>query len=393
MTFRRIWFTLQVCICLFACTKKTPDSMQPTANSTASSSAHVDETEHKELPKSVRLPPNVLAEIHLTTEPVQRQLLAASISLPGEIATDPDKTARVSSPVAGRIVQVLFKEGSRVKQGEALAHIRVPEIGKVRAAYNSTAARAAAAKANANRLSELAEKGLAPAFEATAARTEALALDAENRALGDQLNALGLGGGGGGADLILRAQVSGIVVTRDAVVGQPVNVDHTLATIADLTEVWFLGRVFEQDLGSIHAGAKAAVTVNAFPNERFDGVVEYLGRQIDPVARTLTARIRLANRGDLLSIGLFGEVRVNLDARAAAPVLTIPRAALTEIAGKPVCFVRHPDDDFEVHEVVLGQESAGTVAIVSGLREHELVVTQGLFTLKSMVLKATLEEP
>jgi membrane fusion protein, heavy metal efflux system len=382
---------------LIACSKKPGD-----APAVPASTAHADEAEHKALPKSVRLSPKVIADIKIETEEVRLERLSAAISLPGEIATDPDKSARVSTPIAGRIVDVRFKEGSRVKKGDALALVRIPELAKVRASYSQTAARAATAKGNAQRLTELSEKGLAPAYEAAAARTEAQAIEAENRALGEQLSALagaaGVGAGGGGADLVLRAPVSGIVVTRDAVIGQPINVDHTLASIADLSEVWFLGRLFEKDLGSVRLGAKSSVTLNAFPNERFEGTVEYLGRQIDPVARTLTARIRVVNRGDLLSIGLFGSARISLEdpasgRPAASPVLVIPRSALTEIGGKPVCFVRHADDDFEMHELVLGEESVSSVGVVSGLREHERVVVSGLFTLKSMILKSTLEEP
>jgi membrane fusion protein, heavy metal efflux system len=390
--------TLQVSIfalaCLSAsllgCPKKSAVHEEPVK---ASVGAHTDEAEHKDLPKSVRLTPQVIADIKLTTEEVRLQTLSPSLSLPGEITVDPDRSARVSSPVAGRIVEVRFKEGSVVKKGDALALVRIPELGKVRAAYTIAAAKGATAKANAQRLAELSEKGLAPAYEAQTAKTEAQALAAESAALGEQLAALGANGSG--SDLILRAPVSGMVVSRDVVVGQPINADYTLASIADLSEVWFLGRLFEKDIGRVRIGAKSAVTLNAYPNERFEGTVEYLGRQIDVNSRTLTARIRVANRGDLLNIGLFGSVRIDLEdaAKTKTPVLMVPRTALIEVAGKSVVFVRHPDDDFELHEVVVGEETASSVGIVSGLREHELVVTHGLFTLKSMILKSTLEEP
>jgi membrane fusion protein, heavy metal efflux system len=133
--------------------------------------------------------------------------------------------------------------------------------------------------------------------------------------------------------------------------------------------------------------------LNAYPKERFDGVVEYIGKQLDPVARTVTARIRLVNRRDLLRIGLFGSARVAVaEESVKAAVLVVPEDAVTEIGGKSVVFVRHADDDFELHEVVIGESALGKVEVVSGLREGENVVFDGVFTLKSAVLKSTLGE-
>jgi cobalt-zinc-cadmium efflux system membrane fusion protein len=109
------------------------------------------------------------------------------------------------------------------------------------------------------------------------------------------------------------------------VVGQPVSADQTLGSIADLSEAWFLGRVFEKDLGRLHEGARAEVVLNAYPAEHFDGTIEVLGQQIDPVARTLTARIRIANRRGLLRIGLFGGARVE-SGRSASSSFRAPRS-------------------------------------------------------------------
>ena len=371
--------------------KEEAKPQAPKVADKAEASSHTDEPEHEELPKRVRLIKKVIADAKIKTAPVTRETLAATLSLPGEIAADPDKSARVSTPVAGRLVDVRFKEGSAVKKGDVLAVVRVPEIGKVRSAYNATTAKAAAARANAERLGGLAEKGLASKQESVSAKAEADALEAEARALNEQLGALGWARREEAPSSRLGA--SRRARGHDAVVGQPITAEQTIATIADLSEVWFLGRVFEKDLGRLKVGAKADVELNAYPKERFDGGVEYLGRQIDPVARTVTARIRLTNRDDLLRIGLFGTARVSTgEAGKQTPVLVVPRTALAEIGGKPVAFVRHADDDFELHEVVIGESSLGKVEIVNGLREGEEVVVEGVFTLKSVVLKDTVED-
>jgi cobalt-zinc-cadmium efflux system membrane fusion protein len=348
--------------------------------------------EHEELPKKVRLAARVITEAKVKSAPVVKEVIATTVTLPGEIAADPDKSARLSSPVAGRIEKVSFKEGSLVKKGDVLATIRVPELGRVRSAYASSSAKARAARTNADRLKALVDQRLAASQTYLDAKADADAYEAEASALSEQLAAMGTGTSGS-FSLALRAPIAGAVVSRDAIVGQPVTTEQTLASIADLSEVWFLARVFEKDLGRLQVGAQAEVQLNAHPDERFQGSIEYLGKQIDPQARTVTARIRLTNRAELLRIGLFGAARVHVhtDAQRDA-VLVVPRSALTEIAGKPVVFVQHGDNEFELHELVLGEAGVGRVEVLSGLREGEQVVIEGTFTLKSAVLRKSLTE-
>jgi cobalt-zinc-cadmium efflux system membrane fusion protein len=358
------------------------------------SAPHVDEPAHESLPTRVKLSPEVVQAAKIKTGKVTREALATTLSLPGEIVADPDRSARVASPVAGRLERVQLREGSVVKKGDVLAVIRVPDLGKLRSLAAATLARAKAARANANRLEKLAAQRLASEQLYLDAVATAEALDVEAQAAQQQLAALGLSAEAGNpSQLTLRAPLSGTVVSRSAVVGQPVTAEQVLADIVDFDEVWFLGRVFEKDLGRLARDSSAEVQLNAYPNERFSGKVEYIGRQVDPIARTVTARIRLTNRAEQLRVGLFGTAYVSLDdTRRAQPTLVVPRGALTEIAGKPVVFVRQADADFELHELTLGESAAGKVQVLAGLREGEDVVVEGVFTLKSAVLKHTFAE-
>ncbi len=353
---------------------------------------HTDEPGHEPMPKRVRLPPKVVIDAKIRTGTATREVLAAVLDLPGEVAVDPDKAARVASPVAGRLERIDFQEGGTVKRGALLALLRVPDLGRMKADQAATQARAASARANAARLEQLGSRGLAATQDVVTAKAEADALEAQARAASELARAVGSGGDAIGSQLSIRAPIGGIVLRRNAIVGQPVTADDVLATIADLSEVWFLGRVFEKDLANVRVGAKAELELNAFPKKRFEGTVDYVGHEIDPVARTVTARIRLANPEGLLRVGLFGNARVSLGAEASEPVLVVARDAIVDVGGKPVVFVREPDGDFELHEVVPGRSALGKVAITSGLREGEQVVVEGAFTLKSAVLKSTLAE-
>jgi cobalt-zinc-cadmium efflux system membrane fusion protein len=281
-----------------------------------------------------------------------------------------------------------------VKKGDVLAVIRVPELGKIRAAYAASMEKAKAARSNAERTKALVDQRLGAQQTLLDAQASADALDMEARSLGEQLAAMGVRESAGPAfELALRAPLSGVVIARDAVVGQPVTADQVLGSIADLSEVWFLGRVFEKDLGRLLRGADAEVELNAYSDQRFAGSVEYIGRQVDPGARTVTARIRLQNREELLRIGLFGTAHVSTEEKEAhVPLIVIPRSALTEIGGKSAVFVLQSDGSFEMHEVAVGDAALGKVEVISGLREGEQVVVEGVFTLKSVVLKSAIAD-
>lgn len=374
-----------------ACSRgKAPEKNEPKTEAKSDSGDH----EHEGIPKVVHLAPDVFKSAGLEVAPAKKEPLRATLTLPGELTANPDRSARISSTVPGRVEEVKVQEGAAVKKGDVIVVLRVPDLGKVRGAYTATLGKAKAARINADRIKDLAENRLASNQAYLDAEAEAQSLDAEQKALAAQLTALGAGGSSGSGVLLeLRAPISGVVTRREAVVGQPVSADQTLGSIADLSEAWFLGRVFEKDLGRLHQGAAAEVELNAYPNERFEGTVEVLAQQIDPVARTLTARISIKNRGGLLRLGLFGLARVDVgDEKSKGPVLVVPRSALTQIQGKPVVFVRTNEDSFDVHELVLGESAVGKVHVVAGLHEGELIVTRGTFTLKSLLLKGTFAE-
>lgn len=359
--------------------------------------AHQDEPQrHEELPSRVKLTPQVQRDAHLRTAPAVLKALPATVELTGEVSADPDRSARITARVAGRVVEVRVKEGARVKAGQVLAVLESSEAARARAAFVAAQARAGAAHKNAERLASLLADGLAAGQEVQGAQAEARSLQAEAAAHERALLTLGVPTdqlGQGGARVELRAPLAGVVVARSAVVGQTVSAEHALCEIVDLSRAYFLGRLFEKNLSRVHSGAVAEVRLNAYPGEVFLGAVEAIGTQLDPAARTVIARVLIADREERLKVGLFGTARVvSTEPAEQAPRLVVPLSALTRIAERDVVFVRQPDDDFEVHPVVVGRTAAGQAEILSGLRADEQVVVEGLFTLKSAVLKSTFGE-
>lgn len=358
---------------------------------------HQDESEgHEELPSKVRLPPSVVRAAGIKTAPTVLDSLPATVDLTGEIAADPDRSARLAARVPGRIVEVRVKEGDRVTAGQVVVVLESPELARARAALTSAVARAKSVRLNADRLKNLEGKSLASGQELSAAEAEAAALDAEVAAAKQTLSALGQGEvdvRNGSARVTIRTPLAGFVLSRDAVQGQSVDAEHVIAVIGDLDRVYFLGRLFEKDLARVKAGASSEVRLNAYPSEAFEGKIETIGRQLDPAARTVTARIVVRNHSDLVKVGLFGTARVVVGP-SETPVKreVVPLNAVTHVANKEVVFVLQPDGDFELHPVTVGRTASGRVEILSGLRAGEKVVIEGVFTLKSAVLKSTFGE-
>ena len=366
----------------------------PTA--TEPSPHHDEQEQHEQLPTKVRLLPAVVKAAGIETAPAVLEGLPATVDLTGEIAADPDRSARLAARVRGRIVDVRVKEGERVKTGQVVAVLESPELARARATLASALARVKSARLNADRLKSLEAKSLASGQEAAAAGAEAAALEAEQAAAKQTLAALGQGAAeaeGASARVTIRAPLSGFVLSRDAVQGQSVDGEHVIAVIGDLDHVYFLGRLFEKDLARVQAGAAAEVRLNAYPSEVFEAKVEMIGKQLDPAARTVTARIRVSNHDDLIKVGLFGNARVVTTSGVATPKrVVVPLTAVTRVASKDVVFVHQPDGDYEVHPVTTGRSAAGRMEILSGLRAGEEVVVNGVFTLKSAILKSTFGE-
>ena len=387
-----------VLILLIACNKPTPEAP---AEKHEGAHEHEEKEEHEQLANRVTLSEAVAKKAKVRTEKVALKALAATLDLTGEIIADPDARAIVTARMSGRIIEVRFRENERVKAGDTLAIIESPELAKSRAALTSAQARALAARRNFERLGSLTEKGRASGQEVEAAKSELATTEADALSAKQVLSAFGQSQSEGApqgdflrgaAHAIITAPISGRILVRNAVRGENVSADRTLAEIASLDRPYFVARVFEKDVELVAGNAKAEVRLNAYPTDVFVGSVESIASAVDPTARTVLARIRIENQRDMLKVGLFGNARIATSSATAAPRLAVPVGAIVETHGKKIVFVLEADREFAVHEVTLGRSAEGYQEITGGLREGEQVVVEGAFTLKSLLLKATFGE-
>lgn len=203
------------------------------------------------------------------------------------------------------------------------------------------------------------------------------------------LSALEGGAHAGGSGLIsLDAPISGTVTERAASIGQAVERASALFVIENLRSVLVNAQVPESDVARVRVGQTAVVTVTAYPNERFAGVVQTLGSRVDEKTRSLAVRVLVDNPGGRLRPDMFARVHLGIGRRSNA--LTVPASAITEDGGKKVAFVEE-EGGFEERELTIGRTSGDRVEVLSGLKAGESVVVSGAFVLKSEQMKAELK--
>jgi cobalt-zinc-cadmium efflux system membrane fusion protein len=265
-----------------------------------------------------------------------------------------------------------------VRQGEVLATIHAPDVAAANAQVLETHAATVLAESNARRAQSLVTEGAGSVAEQQQA--EAALVQAHSEAARAIAARNALGGVHGLSDYELHSPIAGEVVERSVTVGAEVHVgqDQPLITVADLSTVWVLADVFEQDLPLIHVGDEASVDVVAFPGRRFTGRITYVSDTIDPQTRAARARIEIPNPDGALRPGMFAHVEAHGQVEGSAEV---PMSAVLARRDQYFVFVHNPDGTFVQREVQLGEQHGQHVTILSGLRPGEPVVTDGAILL------------
>lgn len=339
----------------------------------------------------VRIDPALARRARIRTERVAQHGIAPALQLAGSVDFDATRTAEVGGRIAGRVTRILVRPGDVVRAGAPLAEIESAQLGEALAQYFSAHARLIAARQALARATALAAQDLTTAQELEQARANSQALAAEARGAEARLVAMGLSpsevpslqGGSGARRVTLRAPMAGEVLSRQGVVGQSVEPTSTILRIADTSELWVLLDVFERDLARVHDGDRAEIVCDTWPGRVFRGVVEHVEPVVDPATRTARVRIEVENPESLLRPGQFVTARLRPAGDAAREALTVPRAALLQLDGRPAVFVAAGEGEYEARPLELGAHDGDRVEVVRGLAEGDEVVVEGGFALKS----------
>jgi cobalt-zinc-cadmium efflux system membrane fusion protein len=330
----------------------------------------------------IRLAPGSAPLDFVKVETVTETTGATSVTLPGRVGFDEDRTQRVASPIDGRATGLLVKLGDRVRAGQPLIELSSPNVGQLQADAQKALSDLAVSEKATERVHKLQTEGAIAEKEVAQVESDHRKARSDYGRASAQLRALGVSATDPAVGVALRAQIGGTVVERNVLVGQEVRADQATAllTISSLDSVWVQADAYEQDLSLVAVGDDVKIRVPAYPGQSFPGKVTYVGEVVDQATRTVKVRCVADNKARRLKPEMFAKIDV-LNAADRKLVLVPSKAVLNE-GDKTIVIVASEGSVFRARRVDVGPETDGRVRVLDGLRPGEKIVTDGAIFMK-----------
>src|SRR5712692_1749518 len=342
------------------------------------------------------LSPEAVSRAGITTAPAEVAASQATIQLPGTVMADAYREVKVVPIVGGIVTKVHVELGTTIKRGAPLATLFSPELAEAQTKYLSMQAMLAADHQKLQRTQQLVEIGAASRqeFEDVTAVHASHATEVE--AARQRLLLFGLSRAHAEAlttpsqivsDIIVPAPIIGVITGRAANLGQVVSMGQELFVVTDLSQVWVIGDLYEQDFQTVHVGSDAAMTTPAYPALTLHGRVSYIDPRVDPQTRTAKIRVEVPNPQGQMRLGMY--VTVAFTTRGGERTVVVPRAAVQTVGERQVVFLPAPDEEgkFVARTVQVGPARGELATIRSGVESGEVVVTEGSFFLRAEMLR------
>ncbi|WP_372639138.1 efflux RND transporter periplasmic adaptor subunit, partial [Fodinibius sp.] len=336
-------------------------------------------------------------DIPFGTQEVQQRTLTQTVDATGEIMADQNSQAMVSAPFSGVILSsqnsTLPVEGQQLQKGASIAvlnpAIQSSEADNYAQQFINAQSELELAKSNVARSERLYEKEAIPQAELQKARIEYRQALTRYQTISEviQVDTTTIDGYGSSTESYrfeIKAPLSGTIVKSHVTPGMQVEAGQPLYRIADASKVWLKADVPAAQYSRIASAGNAAFSVQG--SDRLHEVSDLKGRlisrsnSIDPQSRTLPLIYQLDNTESGLPLGMFATVHVDTDTKQK--VLVVPKSALLEEEGTYNVYVHVSGESFEKRQVTTGIEDGGWVAITSGLRAGEHVVTRNAYQVK-----------
>ncbi len=338
----------------------------------------------------VRIAPEMLRDLKLTTARAEAREAKQTVSVLGELQVNENAYAAVSTPIPARVATLRAEAGQGVRSGQVLAELQSVELGRARAGHEAAAARAGLARKTLERKRSLAAERIVSQGELQQAEAAMAEAEADLGATRATLASFGVSRDAGGGDpsrFPLLAPLGGTVLERKALRGETADPSEPLFRIADLSRLWLVVHAFERDAVRVAEGSVADVSLAALPGSTFQGTVARVGKEVATDSRTVPVRIDLTNQGGVMRPGMSATAWLPLT-DSTGTVVTVPAAALQRIEEQWVVFLPRSAGTFEVRAVGRGRDLGGEIEILSGLPPGITVVVDGAFLLKAEADKA-----
>jgi cobalt-zinc-cadmium efflux system membrane fusion protein len=298
----------------------------------------------------------------------------------GTVAADVSRSYAVNALSSGRVVDVKARLGDDVQKGQLLLTMTSPDMSQAFSDYQKFKASAALAKSQLDRARLLYSHGATPQKDLDVAEDTYNRANIDTQTAEERIRLLGGDPQHASSLIEIHAPVSGTIVEQNVTSAAGVkSLDNSpnLFTIADLSNVWIVCDVYENDLSRIHLGDRAEIELNAYPNRRLTGRVTNISKLLDPSTRAAKVRIELPNEAGILRPNMFATAHFVSQGTLTRTV--IPSSAVLRLQDRDWVFVKLNDQKFRRTEVEAGPVNADkTQQVLSGLRPGDQVVTNAL---------------
>ncbi len=353
-----------------AATASGSEPSQPAAPATAPSDDSAAPPSETPL-APIQLSPQRMQSIGVKVGVVESKTINDEIRLYGNVQPSERRFAYVQTRFAGWIRQVYADAtGDFIRKGQPLFTIYSPDLVETEREY-------LLAKKNAGALQQSTVSGVSDgaALLIAAARARLQQFDipeSEIAKLDETGEAI--------TDLTFYSPASGYITERNALPNMHVQPDTKLYAIADLSDVWVLAQIFQNDAGKIKPGDPAEVTLDAYPGRVFKGRVDYLLPQLDVATRTLPVRLVFSNPDLKLRPGMYVNVSLKLP---LGKRLVVPDSAVFHSGTKSLVFTYTGEGNIQPREVEMGPHVGDEFVVSKGVKAGEQIVTSANFLIDS----------
>jgi len=330
--------------------------------------------------------PQLAALQSAAAEPRREALLRFS----GRMVWNEDRTVRVFSPFAGRVVSIGARAGDRVSAGQTLAVLAAPELGSAQSEARKAEQDYALARKNYARIEELHAAGVAPAKDLQTAQADLARTEAERSRTLARLKLYGKDANTEekqvDLQLALRSPIAGVVVERNLNPGQELRPDSqgdkALFVVSDPARLWFVLDVSEKDLGELKSGTVVQLATSSLGDERVAGRIVYVADVVDPQTRTVKVRGTVENTDARLKAEMFLTAELKVP---SAKGLIVPARAVYLRGEQYYVFVDAGSGRYVRRAVKLGPAGDGHQVVFAGLEPGEKVVVDGTLLLEKIL--------
>lgn len=303
-------------------------------------------------------------------------------ALPGRIAYDEDRTARVSAPLAGRVTKIPAALGAAVARGQPLAILDAPDFAQALADVEQARLELGRKRKVFERSRLLFDSDVLPRKDLESAETDLREAEVELTRAQRRVAELGQSGGGGG-EFVLRSPIAGVVTERSINPGTLVGPDAAspLFVISDPARLRVVVDVPEQQIGVLATGQQVGVEADAFPGTSFTATVVHVGDVLDAGTRRIQVRCAIDNPRRLLKPEMY--VRVTPLAPGQQQRVRVPNGAIVTAGVKSFVFVERAPGEFERRQIVPASQGREFTFVNDGLVDGERVVVSGALLLNS----------